>query len=289
MERFPNLIKTNEEAIRYYQNRSIQFLQFGWAWPGDYKEYSWGIETRLISPEQEEFFSIYVVEKGQNHLKKWLKDNPTKKFITSNECIKMKNYLTLNGIEFKLLETNFSAAYYLIESFYGNKQSRRSKQFYMNHIDEGLYILNKLGADSNTKDAWCLHPIFQDDCALINSLTLNYKNINSESIIYAMEYRNVANNHLPKHKSKSPKLSILPEVNLMLIADKIQNCKDFEFYLLEREDVDIKRLSEYFHTEWFPVLNISDDFYFNCLKEINNMTGKNSKSITTTEENNNNE
>ncbi len=48
-----------------------------------------------------------------------------------------------------------------------------------------------------------------------------------------MEYRSVANEYL-SHRTIAHvdeiRLSPLPEVNQMLIADKVQNCKDFELY-----------------------------------------------------------
>jgi hypothetical protein len=54
-------------------------------------------------------------------------------------------------------------------------------------------------------------------------------------LLLATEYRNIANAHLSYHPPGESTfvLSPLSEVNIMLIADKIQNRKDFELYHVE--------------------------------------------------------
>ncbi len=57
--------------------------------------------------------------------------------------------------------------------------------------------------------------------------------IDSIAIALSMEYRSVANRYLSRMELRTPdtiELSPVAEVNKMLIADKVQNRKDFERY-----------------------------------------------------------
>jgi len=122
----------------------------------------------------------------------------------------------------------------IIKSVYGDSKAQRSGVLLMNHIIEGLEILEKIGAEEDAKKAYCLHPILQSDEALTNNWnTTDLNGIPIKIIILVMEYRKVANAYLSLRKIKSLKdieLSPLQEVNQMLYADKIQNRKDFLLY-----------------------------------------------------------
>ena len=50
----------------------------------------------------------------------------------------------------------------IIESYYRNRLSFRTKTPLINHIYEGLEILDALKSDEITKDAFCIHPIIQN-------------------------------------------------------------------------------------------------------------------------------
>lgn len=122
--------------------------------------------------------------------------------------------------------------YRIISDFYGDQITNRSGVELMNHIDEGLYILEKIGASESAKRAYCLHPIVQSDEALRDNFEL-LKGLDSTVIINTIEYRSVANEYLSRREIKSLdeiRLSPLKDVNDMLIADKIQNRKDFMKY-----------------------------------------------------------
>lgn len=122
--------------------------------------------------------------------------------------------------------------YRLISEFYGTRRARRSNVLLMNHIDEGLKILDRLGASEQTKRAYCLHPIVQSDQDLLNNRHL-LSNISSDVIMLVMEYRSIANQYLSHRVIKNIDeiiLSPLHEVNQMLLADKQQNYKDFVLY-----------------------------------------------------------
>ena len=122
----------------------------------------------------------------------------------------------------------------IIKSVYKDNKAQRSGVLLMNHITEGLEILEKIGASEDAKRAYCLHPVLQSDEALTNNWnTTDLIEVPTRIIILVMEYRKVANAYLSLRKIKSLKdieLSPLEEVNQMLYADKIQNRKDFMLY-----------------------------------------------------------
>jgi hypothetical protein len=131
----------------------------------------------------------------------------------------------------------------------------------MNHIDEGLYILDKIGASDIAKKAYCLHPIVQDDKSLKENKHL-LNGINSDVIISVMEYRSVANGYLSNRDINSLdeiRLSPLKEVNVMLIADKIQNRKDFDLYHWGKHERSYQ-LDQYFKN-WLIRLGVSEIDY----------------------------
>jgi len=116
----------------------------------------------------------------------------------------------------------------------------------MNHIDEGLIVLDAIGAEEIAKRAYCLHPLLQDD-------------ENLKAVFLAMEYRIVANSCLSHHVGVAPRASTIDAVNQMLIADKVQNRKDFEQHH-KGVHPESERLSAYF-ANWLSELGISEERY----------------------------
>jgi len=146
----------------------------------------------------------------------------------------------------------------------------------MNHIDEGLWILEKIGATDAAKRAYALHPIVQDDSALLDFTNSgDVEKVDKHVLLLAMEYRWVANSYLSYHPSRpldQIKLSPLEEVKQMLIADKVQNRKDFETYHLGTHQHS-DRLQIYF-SEWLDRLGISETQYQALVYEIKLATGQ---------------
>lgn len=155
-----------------------------------------------------------------------------------------------------------------IEEFYGNRTAARSGVPLMNHINEGTRILEAIGADPAAILAYRLHPIYQND----SDLEDNYRSLLNRPqlvVLYIMEYRNIANASLsdivfrnnnkdwcPLELRRQIKISPLEQVNKMLIADKVQNWKDFkQFHLGKHARSD--ELDFYFRS-WFRVLGISE-------------------------------
>lgn len=145
----------------------------------------------------------------------------------------------------------------------------------MNHINEGLNILDKLGADRDTKAAYCLHPIFQEDNVLLNNFNqiANRLDISSRVMLFVMEYRNVANRGLSCYQVDNPDhiyLSPIAEVNLMLVADKVQNRKDFLKYHLNTHEKSME-LDIYFKN-WLRALKVTEAMYEKLIEGIETCT-----------------
>lgn len=122
--------------------------------------------------------------------------------------------------------------YESIASKYRDKVAKRSQVPLINHIDQGLIILDSLGSTQQTKNAFCVHPMFQSDEDFVENFYILDK-FGSFEVALVMEYRSVANEYLSDRIINSIsdiRLSPLRAVNEMLLADKIQNRKDFLIY-----------------------------------------------------------
>jgi hypothetical protein len=154
-----------------------------------------------------------------------------------------------------------------IKNFYGSRKANRSGVLYINHIYEGLIILDRIGASLEAKQGFCMHPILQ--CDQDFSEQAKYVTGDPYIIVLTIEYRSVANEYLSKRKITHDcevRLSPLKDVNDMLIADKVQNYKDFNLFHRTTHDRSFE-LINYFST-WLRVLGISEIQY---LELINNL------------------
>lgn len=134
--------------------------------------------------------------------------------------------------------------YKLISEYYGGDVAERSRVPLMNHINEGLKILDFIGGTEIAKRAFCIHPMLQNDRDLKkNIFNPTFDEIDFPILLTAMEFRKTANSYLSNRIItclNDIKLSPIRDVNDMLIADKVQNFKDFELYY---KDID-ERSSE---------------------------------------------
>ncbi len=152
--------------------------------------------------------------------------------------------------------------YQIIKKYYGTQTNNRSGVKLINHIDEGLLILDKIEASNIAKRAYCLHPIVQSDESLFENYNFDFTKVDSKVLIATIEYRSVANEYLSNKKidsSSEIRLSPLKDVNDMLIADKIQNRKDFEAYHKQTHPRSVE-LDQYFKN-WLQKLEVSESFY----------------------------
>ena len=271
MNRFNFDANTIAEARTYIIGRSRQLLRHGFMLV-NINEFDWGISA-YYEKDLVTYQSIYILKDFRN--KGLYKRNITHRILTSYEC-GIDDYLELNSIPYLIINITDSKEYLEIERIYNNKTTERSGAELMNHIDEGLYILEKIGASSAAKKAYCLHPIVQSDAGLKE----HYFDFpfHPTVIIAAIEYRSVANEYLSNRKINTMddiRLSPLKDVTDMLIADKMQNRKDFDLYhkgIHERS----KELEEYF-ANWFKRLNISEEFYNMFCETLNKIEIWNTK------------
>ena len=121
--------------------------------------------------------------------------------------------------------------YEVIKEFYGGHAAKRSGVPLMNHIIEGCHMLSQWGRPDYELGAFCLHPIVQNS----ESIDVTW----SESYPLACEYRDKANAYLCREENdwittSSDLSSVLGDVSTpclyLLLADKVQNQKDFLIY-----------------------------------------------------------
>lgn len=94
-----------------------------------------------------------------------------------------------------LEEVKRGVEYSLVKRFYGVSRAERSQVPKINHINEGLAIMDHIGASIAAMQAYCLHPLFQNDAELSSdgvaaALT---PGLNPYAILLVMEYRQRAN------------------------------------------------------------------------------------------------
>ena len=161
--------------------------------------------------------------------------------------------------------------YSAILAFYNTRTAARSKVPLMNHINEGLVILDRIDASSEAMAGFCLHPLFQNDNELT---TVGYQYTldrlgqptSIRAVMLTMEYRRVANAYLAHHDTTSIVLSPLKEVNDMLVADKVQNRKDFLKHHLGTHP-NSTRLDQYFK-DWMVALDVTDEMYIHLTEGL---------------------
>ena len=132
---------------------------------------------------------------------------------------------------------HLSPEYALVKSYYGDQRAKRSGVLKMNHINEGIDMLKAMGASELAIKAYCLHPLAQGgDFAW--EMVLTTPGLNSQARTLAMHYAFMADSYLCRpatdrytvddlHKVIGP---LSQDLIHMLVADKIQNEKDFERY-----------------------------------------------------------
>lgn len=269
---FSENLDTIDDIIKYMGYRARQ-LAIDNILIKEFYVKEWGtLSVFKDEKDGESYSSIYLLNhlRGNNmYYKIWesLENNIPKTIISLRECniYKYLDYKRIPNyvVDIPIIKTN---SYKKIDNFYYNKFSDNSNLPYINHILEGLIVLKAIEEKScpnknfEMYEAFCLHPLFQEDNNLLESFNENYSIYNS-ILIMAMEYRNIANSYLSKdtiNDIKDIKLSPISYVNKMLVADKIQNYKDLIFFNRKHERFD--ELVNYFEN-WLNILNINRELF----------------------------
>lgn len=259
MKRFEFNTNDYKVACQYITNRAIQLLKYG-AKLVSLQKTKFGVDA-TFEYNGETYHGIYIFEKFRGHgiYDSYVKGNGYK-IITHHDC-QIEEYLKHKHIEYVCLgDFEQTDEYKLAQSMYGDGKTNRSNVFYMNHVDEGLAVLEWIGASDIAKKAYTIHPITQSD----DDLKLNYDKLgklDSQVIIASIEYRSVANEYLSKRvisDLNEIRLSPIKDVNDMLIADKVQNFKDFELYHLGIHERS-KELNQYF-INWLTKLEVYKNY-----------------------------
>lgn len=149
----------------------------------------------------------------------------------------------------------------LISEHYSDRVAKRSQVPLINHINEGLAVLDRIGATEYAKQAFCIHPLLQADNDLRDNFNAVAFAVSPAVVMLAMEYRSVANEYLSMKVGTGHKIRLSPlyEVNDMLVADKVQNYKDFITYHSATHPRSAE-LDIYFN-EWLEALRVPLDSF----------------------------
>ena len=112
------------------------------------------------------------------------------------------------------------------------------------------------------QQAFALHPLVQPDEELQKHFEL-LAGCDPIAVALAMEYRWVANNGVRRVVANNGwkiTLSIFPVINQMLVADKVQNRKDFLATFDRNDSANFIELNRYFDA-WLYALNVTDEAY----------------------------
>lgn len=255
LERFNHNAYSILEARNYITNRAVQLLRL------DYKlqfmqDYEWGVNA-FFKKDNKIYQAIYILVPFRS--KGLYKTLVTHTIVTAWDC-NISEYLCEKDIDHVVEHLNPYAEYHMIANYYGFNTAKRSGVYFMNHVDEGLAVLEWIGASYLSKKAYAIHPIYQGDEDLAYNKDL-YE-IDPKVMLRAIEYRSIANEYLSQRTITSLdeiRISPIKDVNDMLIADKVQNRKDFELYHYGKHPRS-KELMEYF-INWLTKLGISEEQY----------------------------
>lgn len=261
---------TKEEVHQYFQTRALQLAWNDFEWSHELQQIDGGYFTQFTKGFQTyDSFYILAQERGNGKAVKALKQvkNP---ILTVADC-KVEEFFRKHNVPVVVASGIYDTIEYkLIEQAYGTKRAERSQVYLMNHIDEGVIIMKKHQAGLDAQKAFCLHPLVQSDDWLKDHFEEVSLHTSARVLAYAMEYRSVANEYLSKRQIESLdeiRLSPLQAVTDMLIADKVQNYKDFTLYHKGTHPWS-DRLDKYFNN-WLLKLGVTNfNEHFEMLKAI---------------------
>jgi hypothetical protein len=222
-------------AIRYLRERAHQTLIDGFHPLGEIEILAsggveWGVRGLARNGDGLVHQSIYVYasQRGQGRFARAAAGGPP--VVTTPGC-QLEPFLIAKGIPHAVAARITGTPEYLaIEREYGTRAARRTGVLFMHHIDEGLAVLQRMGAPEPEMRAYCIHPLFQAGADQELHADLLGMQISPHVLELAIEFCRVANASLATRviaSSADIPLSPVDGVNRMLIADKVQNRKDF--------------------------------------------------------------
>jgi hypothetical protein len=268
-----------DEACLYMKNRIKEMLRFG-AKLVELRKTSLGNLVAFIDIDGCKYISIFIL--FQNRNQRSMNENYVRainshysleyreysriysdRIITMPHC-KIEEYLYNFKYPYRLLDphrlgySDFTE-YSIIYELWKDRVAERTGIPYMNHVHEGLRVIKEYNYSERAMRIFALHGVLQN-CYKDNAVALKcLSDVSYDIIIGAMEYRAIANAHLSYHDSSTLRLSEDDDVNIALVADKVQNRRDFErFHLGTHKRSD--ELSAYFE-RWLGKLGVSEERY----------------------------
>jgi hypothetical protein len=223
-------------ATRYLHERAYQTLIDGFHPERDEVEVlatdgvEWGVRARARDHSGAPYQSVYIyaAARGRGFSARAFAGGPP--VVTTPGC-RLEAFLSAKRIPHVVAARITETAEYLaIERAYGTRTAQRSGVPLMRHIDEGLAVLQRIDAPDEAMRAFCLHPLLQEDPAYAANLAWVTALTEPHVLALALAYRRVANATLstrPIASAADIPLSGMVEVDQMLVADKVQNRKDF--------------------------------------------------------------
>jgi len=273
--RFDEHADDRAAATRYLRERAYQTLIDGFHPASDEVEVletdglEWGVRVRARDRADAPYHSVYIYASARGR-GLWARAFAGQPPVVTTPGCRLDAFLAAKGIPHVVAARITEAPEYLaIEREYGAQTTRRSGVLLMRHIDEGLAVLQRIGAPEAALRAFCIHPLLQEDAAHAANLERVTALTERDVLALALEYRRVANATLsarPIASAVDIPLSERPEVNQMLVADKVQNRKDFLLHHRghhPRSDV----LDRYFRL-WLERLGVSEARFTELFEDL---------------------
>ena len=279
MKRLNPSSDTPEEIVQYYYTRALQLKPYGFELLSIKRvetiTFKYVFAVFLKNNKTYLSFYLYNSFRGKGNSEafaeaiKYQLDCYNATALTAPEC-KLATFFTRHNIRYHYLENSHLEylEYKLISDYYGDQKAKRSNLYLMNHVDEGIAIMLERGASEDAIKAFIAHPMFQDDEHFLDCENLESNivvaNCSKKVILLCAEYRKVANAFLCKPHTDNWDIDqirdvtsiIIKDVHEMLVADKVQNHKDF----LQHHALSHPRRSALFNyfNKWFQVLDCQE-------------------------------
>ena len=273
--RFDDDANDRAGAAHYLRERAHQALIDGFHPASDELEVlaadgvEWGLRAHARDPRGAPYQSVYIhaSARGRGFSARAFAGGPP--VVTTPGC-RLEAFLVGKRIPHVVVaRITESAEYLAIEREYGTRTAKRSGVPLVHHIDEGLAVLQRIGAPDAAMRAYCLHPLLQEDAAHAANLASVTALTEPGVLALALEYRRVANATLSRRPIASAAdipLSPVSEVNQMLVADKVQNRKDFLIHHRGRHPRS-DALDRYFRL-WLERLDVSEARFAELFEDL---------------------